>query len=932
MVMLLQSVFLTSFQLWFPFMQADNILREIVFGSIKPTNYSRTHHMHMQKMLSIILTAKRTRYENMLIAERIKQHKAHMAGFFKYAMKIFCNQNDSKSLRTTVLERASGFIFIYFRHTISLYGQIIWKVEMHPRLRMNISFNYLHLTSAYGNKKYCNRGGLFVSMETHTCRQVIASKGKELLFCGYHSNFDLFPPKSKANFTLCKDLFAVFLMKAFVSYLDRDNIYNILASKGQSETYFSVRYISQEKNIHLHHFKMLKSQRIKFTEKGNTRNKMFILDGPGHRSNMYISSNFVSSSFQCVVYSEMQRHFLSSQINFLSLQILHTNTLNISKSSQLTFPQPTNNSVFITLLTAHPLYHLNVSILRFHHSQKGFEGCMYKGFVTSENVGNITNESDEHCDETVSSCKGFKYFHSTLSELSVIVYFYKEYVTIDVKLLVSISKCDVIKVDVCEISFLLKTNILSPRIAHMSKYAQVTQLEVLKGVGAYSSLKTGIKLSFNDKQSNSCVVLERQMRNFSFINVYNYLPAGTSPCLVSFYPSSVLEKGHIVNFDFRSKSPFIDLVYPREATAWGTVLSITPWRKAGTCINTVFSACNRQPSLTKSCVTLESIWLFYLVNKSVSYSLSYKSPFLQQDLVFRFEAEWGGGIDAHTNVIYQVSATQGKSNGTNSPTLSLKCLFPPIASVIKFQNFLRNLKALVLTLNISKTNKGAISPSQIEIFISGGREKFCLSSEAFSGNKAFCRTRQNPQKSRKCCVQQIVTTRNTFSILQLSKYGTVPMPHFPLQFRLRVRNTSDVNGDLFLSFTHQIFPAFQQLSDLSPAKCFLPSNRKVDFCLNFSFAAEHNASLESIVFVSFFPSHGHQTIVSWHQASGLCESMGATLPLLQEDEHVEELMSFIHLNKYLPTVSSYFIGLIQTPLPNVSLLCYSASMRGLFPI
>ena len=349
----------------------------------------------------------------------------------------------------------SGTIFISL-HPYK-YGSQLFQLYfyLNSEIRLNLTFILLHLRGVLLN---CNFDKLEVKSLTKT-----KSRYK---FCGYHSNFNLYPDMHEFYVIVSLQLMKQFDLDAIFSITDRQFISNPLnLSPYTKKLLFFIQLICYKivRKYYLpsFHISIIKIYRLKIDIVKPKENNYVIYDGPGYRFdilNKYQEkSHFLASTFQCLLQFLLMFEFewKTHDLFFYGLVYGNNNFLQkIHPGSGVIIQIP-----FIDCLSnfcVHSFHQpegfsLNITVLNMKVSSPETSYCLFQGLNFGEIWEFPYSTIDELCAEfqTPSEASRTSYY-TRRSLLYVVLYWYKGYTSITATVAVNATKCQAVYINICK--------------------------------------------------------------------------------------------------------------------------------------------------------------------------------------------------------------------------------------------------------------------------------------------------------------------------------------------------------------------------------------------------------------------------------------------------------------------------------------------------
>ena len=188
----------------------------------------------------------------------------------------------------------SGQMFITMQTYIIVPHLFDFFFNANPMITMNITFYMIHLREPSANCKHD--------------KLVVGENGKMYTFCGFHSNFNLYPKFDKFSIKITLKLLRPFEMNATLSITDKDLIFNTVnfpQSVSNSDSIYKPQCYKVGGKFYVTSFliRVLHTLKVRVDIISEIQNKYVIYDGPGNvfdtMSTHGTRTYYIASIFQC---------------------------------------------------------------------------------------------------------------------------------------------------------------------------------------------------------------------------------------------------------------------------------------------------------------------------------------------------------------------------------------------------------------------------------------------------------------------------------------------------------------------------------------------------------------------------------------------------------------------------------------------------------
>ena len=358
-----------------------------------------------------------------------------------------------------LIHSASGsFKYLYNRHVLPVV--YVWTFSLDEELRLNITFNYIFLSSGSSD---CSRGSVNIQNKARKRRN-----RPELLYCGQHARFNAYPGLVDMHLKLIAKEMIMYKLSAFFSVMDKFVVINKrMKFKLFRFIPYSTHILRNKEMLFSYHLQTRKINYI-ILKTGNLSDLLFIYDGPVPNFKLLETDTFVeTSTFQCVVQilTAAERNFTNSNLYDAEEEIrFHSKMLKTRRIVNLLHDMSTE-VMFVPDSLCYPspcVIHIQtetgiqINVTADDVSYLGEESFEYKyaGLVIVEELTDEYKESTTLCSNHRRSSRQSRSFYSHNSSLTLVLYWYEPYSAINATLKISQTTCKPIWLDDCVIESL----------------------------------------------------------------------------------------------------------------------------------------------------------------------------------------------------------------------------------------------------------------------------------------------------------------------------------------------------------------------------------------------------------------------------------------------------------------------------------------------
>ena len=804
-----------------------------------------------------------------------------------------------------VIYSASGkFKHLYNRHILPV--AYIWIFRLDEELRLNISFNYIYLSSGSSD---CSSGS--VTVEKNVKKRQKRQNRPELVYCGQHARFSVYPSLVNFHLKLRAKEMIMYKLSAFFAVMDK---FVVINKRVKFRLFrfnpYTTHIFRNKEMLFSYHLQTRKIDHIILKSGFASDLLLFIHDGPGLMFKMFQSNMLVeTSTFQCVVQilTIAERNITNSRlydadeaIRFYpkKLKILrYINLLHDINSEEVFIPDSAcYPSQCVIQIDAESASQINVTASHIRYVGEESLECKYAGLVAVEELTDEYKESTTLCSDHVGSRRQSRNFYSHNSSLTLVLYWYEPYSVINVTLNISQSACKTVWLDDC-----MATSLCSPFITHHDECNAY-----LRKITRFSkaTLRFEISLSSNmffSLPNKDCIVIqifhENAKLTSGFPEIDNYqchvklgadqilVPAGKITYTILGSLNNYVAKGQYMDelsffgiadefcFTHRDmehikcqKDLDTPIIHPNGDEYLANLMGSGFGYRTKLDDNHSFNALmfdkvqdifvftmTETPTHTKSLMLLTSLY---------SHTKSWIDIIIQNK------------VDQHDAVQYP------------SETISL---FGNDYSAKKVRSSISN----VLLLRLSKKNSKQNMDIKINIHC-----HFILE-----------------YKGEITTWNSMMTVSEDYFKKNISVPGNIQQMdfYFPQQINLVVRN----NYALKAMWVQDVCERYSYFTQMKPTPCIRDKNLVSESISCSSFSAPSTDDTSRVKFTIFnrmvrpdqVPDWNKQNLFSWNKASWLCERTGGSLPYFSSRESLNQLVALLKLSKYFYQFEGIFIGL-----------------------
>ncbi len=347
----------------------------------------------------------------------------------------------------------------------------VYQFEPHALFQINITFHFI----------FAEAGQLQIDTWNHLYYQTTNNK-ERYIYKKRYSTFSVLPRFTHVQVFTYLDTqtygeYPYFFVKGVFSVLDKQILYNVPEHSGTLPANFIFGVTDVDRKIvifanFVYHTKnndrlpsylvtVKKHQHICLKIKYYLIKRHIIYNGPGIFSKTLDSQQIQkTSAFQCLIHTSIKH----SQKDYLSLRALKyilkpsavSQNVEIHQNKSIPIHIPNKNcfdTICILNIQSQSGNQVNATVTKLISSEKAPNSsknlpCIFSGLAAIEMFPHNSRESATHC-KTHDSSHINRSFYSNNSSLILLAYWFEPYSVIDVTLIISISKCRLIQIDLC---------------------------------------------------------------------------------------------------------------------------------------------------------------------------------------------------------------------------------------------------------------------------------------------------------------------------------------------------------------------------------------------------------------------------------------------------------------------------------------------------
>ena len=333
----------------------------------------------------------------------------------------------------------------------------VWYFRLIIVLRLRIIIHRLRVHELYGS---CNQNVTISSQENTT--------KNEILFCGDYSEFYSYPPEKQVYFNLFYGSAPYFHLDITFDIISAGVIENYLFPPQCKIKYQAVYNIKiSSVLLYIYHIKVPKFQQLYV--RTNNLLKGILFNGPGYLSKMKTIVGNVSvhaiPGFQCIL--KFEHHNLrlqndnctvtySAAARYSNSSIIHdvAQTFQYSKAHSLS----THPYTLMLNSQEETKIFIKISEFSFNVTEDDVD-CKYGGISFFDVKENEMHETVSVCTQRAEDQQNLQNYYSDSNKTIVVMYSYPEYSSLSSLLHVSVTHCNIVKINVCAIEIACKSSL-----------------------------------------------------------------------------------------------------------------------------------------------------------------------------------------------------------------------------------------------------------------------------------------------------------------------------------------------------------------------------------------------------------------------------------------------------------------------------------------
>ena len=341
-----------------------------------------------------------------------------------------------------------------FTSGVYFNNRFTWSFNVARVFGVKCNFEKIYFSSYTATK--CNWGQL--NLKSYSVKEK-----KTCVYCGQYSDM--------INYSNLPKMDVIILVKG-ITFYDVSLSFMVVDS-GLGHNYYVPNYYQTDtpvlgilfptSNMKIHRFYVnsIKLYKLMIRFVYYLENDIVIHDGPGFKNNILepLAKNktepsqmlYFTSSFQCMIhiFKKHQTSF-SNTLRYTSMKQSNITKmyLNFNETKVITLPNSImNHAIGIFEISVPSGFYVNVSILNFKYDGFRISTCRFAGLTTYDNINNSYKEISTACKQHYNIYKSRKMYSET-SKMVLVFYQYKEYSTIEVEILLSVTRCNPLSFDI----------------------------------------------------------------------------------------------------------------------------------------------------------------------------------------------------------------------------------------------------------------------------------------------------------------------------------------------------------------------------------------------------------------------------------------------------------------------------------------------------
>ena len=521
-------------------------------------NTSKMWHLYVKMF---VYTYFKYHQNKIFVTEIINMYR-YSSIFFKLRDKTVDTKGvfNAKQLQIIHVFWTSGKINIYLlSHKLNPHNYY-FNFDLNSEIRLNLTFVVIHLGMSILN---CNYDYLEVNSSN--------SVEHKYKYCGYHSNFNLYPEFNSITMIITLIVIMPFHLDTIFSVTDEMLIYNPIDfnTTWRTSDYYQIDYVvnAQCYTIAKYYYitsflvSTIKIFRVRIRITNSKEQNYVIYDGPGYVFTVLTKNSHKSfihaSTFQCLVQFLLTYQF-QPQFNTIFYYSYATGDTTVYKTfpvhSGTLIQMPfTNclNTFCVHIVEANKNSQLNFTVLDMSVQSHEKSNCLFQGLYLGK-IGKFQYLTiDELCSDINSSLHSSSMlnFHTRGSSLYMVLYWYNDYTDINATVYVNISKCKAVYLNICEYhQNCRKTNFINDWYRNFM-YTVGHHIDL-----SYSGCGNAKYREYFGLPTGQCVVLVlmNKMASSSKIDIYKFFMTGI--CEINLYHGSGQSNINYINGFLENRS------------------------------------------------------------------------------------------------------------------------------------------------------------------------------------------------------------------------------------------------------------------------------------------------------------------------------------------------------------------------------------------
>ncbi len=279
----------------------------------------------------------------------------------------------------------------------------------------------------------------------------------KMLFCGLYSDLMLYPPSNSVRFSLRLGPVTNFCMQIFFNLMSPNIIHTVAFSVNENREFFRIHLTAiwpVKDVLHLKYFKSEKWTQLRV--KVTSLDSVYLYDGPGllsNRSIIYANRNgFSCSSFQCVLQTKsagilfevLYMSFVNLDSPWSTVTKSDTNVSDLAPIVNLQNSSYSGTRTYFFISSHITVF--NISIFSLKSWGEHHPNCLHAGLALDYASSSTLPEEETLCDT-----ENFvpRSLYTASNETVLVLYGFEHYGGVTVSLSVTITHCQVVKINMC---------------------------------------------------------------------------------------------------------------------------------------------------------------------------------------------------------------------------------------------------------------------------------------------------------------------------------------------------------------------------------------------------------------------------------------------------------------------------------------------------